>query len=640
MINSVIRDESLPKMLRRVASEYADNAVQYYKNEKGVFEKVLYKDFYEIVLNLAGGLLSIGCKREDKIGMLADDRKEWQQISFAVLTIGAADVPRSSDTSPAEIEYILSFSDCTATVVENSRILAKVCDLKGNLPVLKTIIILERASKDDRSLAAKSGVELIDFPELEAKGIEFRKQNPGVVEAELEKGQMTDLATLIYTSGTTGVPKGVMLTHENFMSQFDEITERIIIYPGEKAICVLPVWHSFQRYCEFYVLYRGAALCYSKPIGSILLADVKTLNPAVMPSVPRIWEALYEGIFKAMRKTGGVVYALFFIFVGIGILQTRFLRILKGQNARYRRRNVILDFLISFIPLIVLTPLKSLGNQIIYKKIREKFGKGFRLGVSGGGALPPYIDEFFWAIGVTVLEGYGLTETAPVVAVRPYHNPVFGTIGSCIRGMEVKIVDDDGNKVPVGKKGLLLVRGRQVMKGYYKQKELTDKVISPDGWFDTGDLAIMTYTGDLKICGRKKDTIVLRGGENVEPAPLEMALTQSRYIAAAVVVGQDQRTLGALILPAKEELKAYAKENGIQFETLSDLFKDPDIKKLYETEISDRINAKNGFKNFEHIGKFAFIEKEFEVGVELSAKQELMRYKVVEQYEKIINTLF
>ena len=372
MINSVIRDESLPKMLRRVASEYADNAVQYYKNEKGVFEKVLYKDFYEIVLNLAGGLLSIGCKREDKIGMLADDRKEWQQISFAVLTIGAADVPRSSDTSPAEIEYILSFSDCTTTVVENSRILAKVCDLKGNLPLLKTAIILERASKDDRSLAAKSGVELIDFPELEAKGIEFRKQNPGVVEAELEKGQMTDLATLIYTSGTTGVPKGVMLTHENFMSQFDEITERIIIYPGEKAICVLPVWHSFQRYCEFYVLYRGAALCYSKPIGSILLADVKTLNPAVMPSVPRIWEALYEGIFKAMRKTGGVVYALFFIFVGIGILQTRFLRILKGQNARYKRRNVILDFLISFIPLIVLTPLKSLGNQIIYKKIREK----------------------------------------------------------------------------------------------------------------------------------------------------------------------------------------------------------------------------------------------------------------------------
>ena len=305
MINSVIRDESLPKMLRRVASEYADNAVQYYKNEKGVFEKVLYKDFYEIVLNLAGGLLSIGCKREDKIGMLADDRKEWQQISFAVLTIGAADVPRSSDTSPAEIEYILSFSDCTATVVENSRILAKVCDLKGNLPVLKTIIILERASKDDRSLAAKSGVELIDFPELEAKGIEFRKQNPGVVEAELEKGQMTDLATLIYTSGTTGVPKGVMLTHENFMSQFDEITERIIIYPGEKAICVLPVWHSFQRYCEFYVLYRGAALCYSKPIGSILLADVKTLNPAVMPSVPRIWEALYVGIFK--KKTNNFI---------------------------------------------------------------------------------------------------------------------------------------------------------------------------------------------------------------------------------------------------------------------------------------------------------------------------------------------
>lgn len=281
-----------------------------------------------------------------------------------------------------------------------------------------------------------------------------------------------------------------------------------------------------------------------------------------------------------------------------------------------------------------------MGDAIVFKKVRAMLGNNFRVGVAGGGAFAKAIDEWFWAVGINVVEGYGMTETAPVVAVRPTFNPVFSCIGTPIRGVETRIVDMEGNILPRGKKGVLQVKGGTVMKGYYKRQDLTDKVLSSDGWLDTGDLAIEGVHGELKILGRVKDTIVLSGGENVEPLPIEAKIQESRFITAAVVVGQDQRNLGALILPNEEELKIWAKENKIDFKDFEDLVKKDEVYKMIDDEIQNLVNAKNGFRMFEKIVKFAFLTKPFEVGRELSAKQEIMRYKLSELYAKEITGIF
>jgi len=262
-------------------------------------------------------------------------------------------------------------------------------------------------------------------------------------------------------------------------------------------------------------------------------------------------------------------------------------------------------------------------------------------GISGGGAYPPVIDNFFWTIGVKIVEGYGLTETAPVISVRPMYRPVFGTVGTPIRGVEVRIVDDFGKIIEKpGVKGSIQVRGGIVMKGYYKKPELTAKVIDKDGWFDTGDLGMKTVNGELVLRGRKKDTIVLRGGENVEPLPIEMKINESKYISQSVVVGQDEKTLGALVIPSEIEITQYAKDNNITFTDYKDLLSKKEIKKLIDSEVQTNISIKNGFKAFERISKTAILSKPFEIGVELSAKQEVMRYKIPDLYAKEMKYLF
>ena len=431
-----------------------------------------------------------------------------------------------------------------------------------------------------------------------------------------------------------------MLTHKNFIVQLDDLKKRVILYPGEKAIVVLPVWHSFERLCEYVILASAAGMVYSKPVGSILLADIAKTNPALFPSVPRIWESVYTGVFKTMKQAGGIKQKLFNFFVAVGLFYAHHARNLTGQNPHFVPYTKITRPIISFIPYILSAPLYALGNALVFKKIRTKLGTGFRQGVSGGGALPPNIDAFFWAIGVSVTEGYGLTETAPVVSVRPLGRPVFGTIGKPLSCTTVKIVDDDGKELPVGQLGTVMIRGTSVMKGYYKRQDLTDAVIDKDGWFDSGDLGLKTFDGELILRGRKKDTIVLRGGENIEPVPIEMKLQESPFISQAVVIGQDQRFLGALIVADETEVKGYAAEQGIAADSLPELLEKPEIKKLFERQIASLINHENGFKLFERINRFELLAKPFEPGVELSAKQDVMRYKITALYGKQIDALF
>ena len=634
-------EQTVPKLLRKSAMEWPETVAQFSRRKDGEFEPVTYRELYQKALDFGAGLLSIGIKRGDLIGLISDNRKEWLQADMGIMAIGATDVPRGCDATLLDLEAIFTITETKYIVTENSAQVKKILSIKEKLPFIKEIIVFDEPTEEILAEAKNFGITIYSFAEILKFGQTFRIEHKDEVENELEKGKKSDLACIIFTSGTTGTPKGVMLSHGNFLAQLEELPERIMINPGEKALLVLPVWHVFEREVEYVILIQGGSLCYSKPIGSILLADLKKLNPTLLPAVPRVFEAVYDGILRKMRKTGGIVNALFNFFTKVAILHSRMHRLMFNQNVCFTRYYTVAWWFAFIIPWCLLWPLKLLGNLLVFRKIKAMLGTNFRAGIAGGGAYPPVLDDFFWAIGVKIVEGYGLTETAPVISVRPIAAPVFGNVGSPIRGVKCRIVDpDDGFVLKRGQFGAVQIKGPTVMQGYYKRPDLTAKTMTVDGWLDTGDLGYLSIHDEIVLKGRKKDTIVLLGGENVEPLPIELKLSESRYIRQAVVVGQDKHYLGALILVEEDEVKNFAAENGIQYDTYKNLINSESIQKLFESEVSSLINSKNGFKMFERINKFALITKPFEVGVELSAKQEIMRYRLTEIYKDQIKKIF
>lgn len=632
---------TVPKMIRKTVSEYPEVVAQRWKNEQGEFVPVTYREMYENVLDVGAALMELGVERGQPVGLIADDRKEWFWSSIAIMSIGAYDVPRGCDVTPVDLENILGFTECKIAVAENSAQVHKLAQLHEKLPCLKTIISFDEVKDDVLAETKEAGMTLYNFYDILARGKKWRIDNEGVVEAEVEKSSPEDTACVIFTSGTTGMPKGVELIQKNLIPQLDELRERIYLNPGENALCVLPVWHVYMRAIEYVITVQAATLCYSKPIGSIMLADIQKVNPVILPAVPRVWESIHDGIVNKMRKTGGIVYSLFKFFLSVATVHGRMHRILFRQNPRLGNDFIVLMWIVLVIPWLLLYPLRCLGDLLVFRKIKVMLGKNFRAGIAGGGAYPKSIDEFYYAIGVNVCEGYGMTETAPVVAVRPIAAPVFGTIGAPLRGMQARIVDPtDGFVLGRCKEGVMQLKGDMVMKGYLKRPDLTAKVITADGWLDTGDLALMTLHDEIIIKGRIKDTIVLRGGENIEPVPIEQKLKESIYVSNAVVVGQDQRYLAALVLVNEEEVKNFAAENGIDYDTYENLLASEDVQHLFENEISSRINARNGFKMFERINKFTLITKPFEVGQELSGKQDLMRPRIYQIYAKEMAAMF
>ena len=633
--------KTLPQMIYKKSQDFPELNIQFSKNTEGTFLPVTYKDFVNTMLDFSAGLLAISEKEYSNIGLICDNRKEWLVCSMGIMATKSRDIPRGSEATIKDLSYILSFAECKTVVTENKTLFNRILECKEEIPTLQNIIIIN-PSDSDLSNPKATGLNIFSYDEILTKGNNFRQNNPNKIEEIMLSGTEEDSATIIFTSGTTGTPKGVELTHKNFLCQVEDISKRLPLKQGNKALCMLPVWHVYERELEYFLLYVGVALCYSKPAISMLLADMKKVSPHFMATVPRIWDGIYNAIYKNIKSTkkGAGIFFTIFTWAATSLKSLR--NIIYNRCKYFRKRTIFYHIFSKFlyIPVIFLYPLKWLGDMFYFQRVRNMLGGKFQIGMSGGGSLPLKLDKFFNSIGIKLVEGYGLTETAPICCIRNAKRPILGTIGKIMPYCQAKVVHRNGIECKPGEKGVLYIKGPNVMKGYYKQPELTAEVISEGEWFNTGDLVIKTYNGEIIVKGRQKDTIVLRSGENVEPLPIEDKLSESIYISQAVIVGQDENCLGALIIPDLDNISQFAKQQNINFSDKKQLLKDEEIKKLIYKEMERLINTKNGFKPFEKVGKFVFLDKPFEVGVELSPKQGIIRYKINELYKAKISLMY
>ncbi|GHV70908.1 long-chain-fatty-acid--CoA ligase [Spirochaetia bacterium] len=633
-------EATLPLMLRTRVLEQPSVIAQYAKDSTGRFIARTYQQFYDEIRDTAAGLLDLGALRGDLLGLISDNRQEWMVSDFGILSIGAADVPRGGDSMPQELVYILGSTECKISFVENQKQTEKVLSIKKELPFLSTLITYDPV--DDATIAAarEQGLTIYYYPEVIARGKKRRAMNPLEVEEEMDKGKRDDISTIIFTSGTTGEPKGVMLTHGTFLHQLPSFPAVLEVKPGDIWLSVLPVWHVFERAIEYVIFYMRSGIAYSKPIASILMGDFQAIRPQWMVSVPRVWEAIMDGIYRTVKQQGGLRKTLFDFFVSFGLMYTYFKDLTFRLLPNYHGRIRVLDSVIGFFPWLLLLPGRAIAAALVFKGIKARLGGRFMAGISGGGTLPPKADHFFNAVGIRLQEGYGLTETSPIVAVRQSRKARRGTVGQMFLKTEARIMDGKGKILPPGHNGVVYIRGGQVMKGYYKKPEATAAVLSGDGWLNTGDIGMLTRDNELRLTGRAKDTIVLRGGENVEPVPIENKLKESDFISQCMVVGQDQKYLAALIIPVQESVMAFAEENNIPIVDYDLLLQQPEINEIISTEVADLVGPKTGFKPFERIYKFRLLSAPFKPGEELSGKQELLRHKIAARCHREIQGLF
>ncbi len=628
--------ENLALLYREAASHYGDLPAFAIRQKALEWQPVSFRELYEQGMNLATGLIDLGVMQKEHVGLFSDNRFEWILTDYAVQFCGAADVPRGRDVSDAELLYIIEHAGIQVCFVETEKLATRLLRLRGRLPKLREIIVMDPSAPN-----LKGTIRLED---VYMKGRDLRKAGDREAENRIAAIRPDDLFTLIYTSGTTGTPKGVMLTHDNMMSQIRNLPGRH--GPNDRILSVLPIWHVFERVIEMYTISFGGCTYYSSI--HTLSDDMKNVEPTFMASAPRLWEKVHEKILLGVRRSHPVRQILFHIayFLAKQYKVSEYFitnKQIKLKPTPLWKRAVLTPFHV--IRWLIVLPWYGFFNAAVLERVRLGAGGSLAATISGGGALPAHIDKFFNYVGIPVLEGYGLTETSPVVSVRSKLNLVLGTVGPPIRETEVRIICLNSGKTlypdpadpagGIGKTGEIWVRGPQVMKGYYRDEPLT-RAAMEDGWFRTGDLGMITHNDCLKIVGRSKSTIVLSSGENVEPEPLEMKLRQSRYIDQCMVVGQDQKFLGVLVVP---ELSAFRK-NGTQPKDLAELSSLPETKTIIQKEIRQLISSSSGFKKYEQIRDFRILPKPFVVDEELTNLFKIKRHVVTDKYKQVIAELF
>lgn len=598
--------------------------------------QITYQALWQTIRQFAAGLQALGLSPQGHVALFADNSHRWFIADQGIMAAGGIDAVRSAQAETEELRYIADHSDSTVLILQDVKLWQRLCDRVQNLPIQFVVLL------SDEPLPAATTVKLLTYQQV----LDLGQQHPWTPVTPDPQG----LATLLYTSGTTGKPKGVMITHANLMHQIQTLGAVVQPAAGDRVLGLLPTWHTFGRTAEYFLYSQGCTQTYT----SIrhIKADFKQVKPQYMVGVPRVWESIYEGAQKQFRDQPASKQRLINTVFWWSQRYVQYRRIADNLSLDYPRVSP-LRRLVARLQASVFWLGHQLGEVLVYRKVREATGGQVKQLISGGGALPRHIDLFFEIINVPILVGYGLTETSPVLSARRIWGNLRGASGPPIPQTELKIVDPDTRQpLALGQKGLVLARGPQVMPGYYKNPEATQKAIDPDGWFDTGDLGWLNQDSNIVLTGRAKDTIVLTSGENIEPQPLEDACVRSPYIDQIMVVGQDQRSLGALIVPNLDALQQWAHNQSLHliypgvevgqpagYSTIS--LDDERVQKVFRTELTQQVRDRPGYRPDDRIGPFRLLLEPFSIENGMMTQTLKVRRPVVrERYRDIIDGMF
>ena len=567
----------------------------------GAYQDISYDELGDRVKHLCLGLIELGVQKGDRVALLSENRPEWAITDLAILAAGGVNVPMFSTLTPPQVEHIVRDSGAKIICVSSEKQLQKVQAFRANVDDLQQVIIFD-------AIDLENSDEVLTFNQVCGIG---EKAEDGDLVYQKSRDAVTpeDLATIIYTSGTTGQPKGAMLTHNNFMSNVQACFEIVGFASEDVFLSFLPLAHVFERMGGHYLpLSCGATVAYAESPFTVA-QNMKEVRPTIMMSVPRLYEMMHEKIIRSVQEGSSLKQKIFYWSVGVGE---------KVSQAIQQQKN----------PSVILGLKYGLANKLVFNKLQSATGGRLRFFVSGGAPLSKSIAEFFHAAGILILEGYGLTETSPVISVNRPDQWKFGTVGTQIAGVEVKIAED----------GEILSRGPHITQGYFNKPEETAEAIDADGWFHTGDIGEMDADGFLSITDRKKNIIVLSNGKNIAPQPIENQLNQSRYISQVMLIGDQRKSISALIAPNFDALKAYAKEMELAPQEVGELIESKEIRQLVRKEI-ERLST--ALADFERVKMFTLLDREFtQEADEMTPTLKLKRKVILEKYGDKIEKMY
>ena len=569
----------------------------------GEIDPISSRELFERVRDLSLGLSCCGVEAGDRVAILSETRPEWLLTDLAILTAGGVTVPVYPTLSAQQVAYILQDAGAKIAVVSTRLQLDKVQEVRHQLPALEAVVVMDDVPPEHGpSVLALQGIAERGHARMTGTwgtGREFR-------EATRTIGP-EDLATIIYTSGTTGEPKGVMLTHGNLVANLIASANVLSVTEDDVALSFLPLSHSFERMVVYVYLLCGVSLVFAESMETVA-RDIALVRPTIMTGVPRVFEKLHARIMEKGQAAPGLKASLFRWAVGVGVDHGR--AILRGRA-----------------PGVLTAVQRPLADRLVLRKIRDGVGGRIRYLISGSAPLPPALAEFFHGVGLPILEGYGLTETAPVLTVNPAEAPRAGTVGKALPGVQLRIADD----------GEILARGANVMAGYYNKPAET-AVVLRDGWFHTGDVGTLDSEGYLTITDRKKDLLVTSGGKKIAPQPIEATLKRSPLVSEAVVLGDRRKYAAALVVPEFAALERRLQDLGRPAGDRAALLTRPDVLGLYQ-EIIEGLNRE--LSQFERIKKFALLPREFSIETgELTPTLKVKRKVVEERFRDVVESLY
>ncbi len=567
-----------------------------------VWQHISGEEVIEKIKRIALGLAALGIKAGDKIAIISENRPEWSLTDLAILSLRAVNVPIYTTQAVEQIRYILEDSGAKMLFISGKKLLKHAEDAIQSVERLEKIVFFDENAKPENDNRA------LTLSEIENRGIEAEKIDSQAFENYLKQLKTDDPATIIYTSGTTGEPKGVLLTHENFVSNVAAISKGLPIKNNDRSLAVLPLSHIFERTVFYVLCANGVAIHYCAAFEQIAayLAEVK---PTIMTAVPRLFEQVYHKIVKKGKAAGGWKTSLFEWSLEVGQ---------EYWEAKDSHNSVS----------VMLSAKHAIASKLVFSKWREGVGGALRFFVSGGAPLSKKLSYAFWAAEIPILQGYGMTEACVACANRPEDNKV-GSIGTPFDGIEMKIAETDGE---------LLIRGKNVMNGYFNNPEETAKVLDEDGWYHTGDVGYEDEDGHFYITDRLKDLFKLSNGKYVAPLQLESLLKQSPLVSQAVVVGSGRKQVGALIVPDWETLKQTLKEEGIAAEgTREELCENPYIVKRVQR---DAVEFTREVNDYERVKKVYLLPREFSIDKgEMTPTLKIKRGIIDEKYEEAIDEI-